>query len=92
LYFYAVSGGYDYLRALSGKKKSSILLKAAMRGIRAAVIGMILAAAYVVASTAEMNRISLLIFTASLVAMLKLKWEVAMIIPGAGSLGHLLYR
>jgi chromate transporter len=63
-----------------------------MRGIRAAVIGMILAAAYVVASTAEMNRISLLIFTASLVAMLKLKWEVAMIIPGAGSLGHLLYR
>jgi chromate transporter len=63
-----------------------------MRGIRAAVIGMILAAAYVVASTAEMNRISLLIFTASLVAMLKLKWEVAMIIPGARSLGHLLYR
>jgi chromate transporter len=71
--------------------KSSVLLKACMRGIRAAVIGMILAAAYVVASTAEMNWISLLIFTASLVALLKFKWEVAMIIPGAGSLGLLLY-
>jgi chromate transporter len=71
--------------------KSSILLKASMRGIRAAVIGMILAAAFVVASTAEMNWISLLIFIASLVALLKFKWEVAMIIPGAGSLGLLLY-
>jgi chromate transporter len=71
--------------------KGSIILKAAMRGIRAAVIGMIFAAAYVVASTAEMNWISLLIFTTSLVALLKFKWEVAMIIPVAGSLGLLLY-
>jgi chromate transporter len=71
--------------------KSSVLLKACMRGIRAAVIGMILAAAYVVASTAEMNWISLLIFTVSLIALLKLKWEVAMIIPGAGALGLILY-
>jgi chromate transporter len=71
--------------------KGSILLKAGMRGIRAAVIGMILAASYVVASTAEMNWISILIFTASLVALLKFKWEVAMIIPAAGTLGLLLY-
>jgi chromate transporter len=71
--------------------KKSIFLKAGMRGIRAAVIGMILAAAFVVGSTAEMNWISILIFTASLVALLKFKWEVAIIIPGAGTLGVLLY-
>jgi chromate transporter len=73
------------------KIKNSVLLKAAMRGIRAAVIGMILAAAYVVASTAQLNWISLLIFTTSLLALIKFKWEVAMIIPGAGTLGLLLY-
>ena len=71
--------------------KNSIVLKAVMRGIRAAVIGMILAAAYVVGSTAQMNWISLLIFTMSLLALIKFKWEVAMIIPGAGALGLLLY-
>jgi chromate transporter len=71
--------------------KKSTVLKAIMRSIRAAVIGMILAAAYVVGSTAQMNWISLLIFTTSLLALIKFKWEVAMIIPGAGILGLLLY-
>jgi chromate transporter len=76
-----------YLESIKG----SMLLKAAMRGIRAGVIGMVLAAAYVVASTAELNWISLLIFTSSLLALLKYKVEVAMIIPTSGALGLLLY-
>lgn len=71
--------------------KSSVRLKAAMRGVRAGVIGMILAAAYLVAASAQANWISLLIFFASTVALLKYKLEVVWIIFGAGALGLLLY-
>lgn len=71
--------------------KSSSILKAAMRGIRPGVIGMILAAVYVVAGTAVPNFISLLIFSLALIALLKFKLEVAWIIPAAGTLGLLLY-
>ncbi|MGD8907761.1 MAG: chromate efflux transporter [Chromatiales bacterium] len=71
--------------------KGSRVIKAAMRGIRCGVIGMILAAAYVVAATAQPNAISLLIFTAALLALLKFKLEVVWIIPGAGILGLLFY-
>ncbi|MEJ2590740.1 MAG: chromate efflux transporter [Candidatus Thiodiazotropha sp.] len=71
--------------------KRSRVIKAAMQGIRCGVIGMILAAAYVVAATAQPNVISLLIFAAALLALLKFKLEVVWIIPGAGTLGLLLY-
>ncbi len=71
--------------------KSSAIIKAAMRGIRPGVIGMILAAVYVVAGTAVPNLISLLIFTLALIALLRFKLEVAWVIPAAGSLGLLLY-
>jgi chromate transporter len=73
------------------KIKSSQLIQAALRGIRCGVIGMIAAATYVVGTTAQPNAISLLIFVAGLVALLKFKLEVAWIIPGAGALGLLLY-
>jgi len=63
------------------KIKRSTAIQAALRGIRAGVIGMILAAAYVVASTAQPNWISLLIFSAALLAMMKLKLEVVWISP-----------
>jgi chromate transporter len=71
--------------------QDSNFLKSAMRGIRAGIIGMILAAAYVVASTAEFSWISLFIFLVSLVALVKFKLEVAMIIPASGALGLILY-
>jgi chromate transporter len=73
------------------KIKDSTLIQSTMRGIRAGVIGMIFAAAYVVASTAEPNWISLIIFSAALLALLKFKIEVVMIIPVAGVTGLLLY-
>ena len=73
------------------KIKRAAALKAAMRGIRSGVIGMILAAAYVVAMTAQLNWISALIFVAALVALLRFKLEVAWIIPCAGALGLMLY-
>jgi chromate transporter len=71
--------------------KRSRLVKAAMRGIRSGVIGMIMAAAYVVASTAQPNVISLVIFVTALFALLKFKLEVVWIIPGAGLIGLLFY-
>lgn len=76
--------------------KQSIVLQAALRGIRPAVIGMIFTAAIVVAQTAEMATVqmlvaSLAILAASLVAIWKFRLEVVLIIPAAGILGLLLY-
>ncbi len=73
------------------KIKASRLIQAALRGIRSGVVGMIAAATYVVGASAQPNAISLLIFVAGLVALMKFKLEVAWIIPGAGLLGLLLY-
>lgn len=73
------------------KIKSSDHIKAALKGIRSAVIGLIAAAAYVVASAAEANWISLVIFALALLALLRFKLEVVWIIPTAGLAGFLLY-
>jgi chromate transporter len=58
---------------------------------RSAVIGMIAAAGFTVARSAPLNLISLLIFCAALVALLRFKVETAWIIPVAGIAGLLLY-
>ncbi len=71
--------------------KRSAVIKASLRGIRASVIGMIAAAAVVVALTAQPNWASLAVFAAALVALLRFKVEVAWIIPVAGIAGLLLY-
>jgi chromate transporter len=72
--------------------KKSALIKAVLRGIRPAVIGMILAAVIVVGQTAQpMYWGSLLIFAAALLAQLKFKLDVVWVIPTAGLLGLLLY-
>ncbi len=71
--------------------KRSAGIKSGLRGIRSAVIGMIAAAGFVVARTAQPTWVSLLIFAATLVALLKYRIEVAWIIPVAGILGFLLY-
>ncbi len=66
-------------------------ITAVLRGIRPAVIGMIAAAGVTVGRTAPGTWISLLIFGASLVALLRFKVETAWIIPAAGIAGMLLY-
>jgi len=71
--------------------KRSPAIKASLRGIRAGVIGMIAAAAVVVALTAQPNWVSLAVFAAALIALLRFKIEVAWIIPVAGIAGLLLY-
>lgn len=71
--------------------KNSVVIQAALKGIRPAVIGMIFTAAIVVGQTAQLHWASLLILVASLFAIWKLRLEVIFIIPVAGLVGLLLY-
>lgn len=76
-----------YLQVL----KTSIHVKAVLKGVRCGVIGMIAAASYVVAMSAEISVVSVLIFFVSMFALLKLKLEVFWIIPIAGVVGLLAF-
>ncbi len=69
----------------------SVGIRAGLRGIRPAVIGMIAAAGLTVARTAQVSGVSFLIFGAALLALLRFKVETAWIIPAAGIAGLLLY-
>ena len=71
--------------------KRSAGIRAGLRGLRPAVIGMIAAAGVTVASTAPFTGTSALIFAAALAALLRLKIEAVWIIPAAGIAGLLLY-
>jgi chromate transporter len=71
--------------------KDSGVVQAALRGVRPAVVGMITAAAFVVGSTVPHYWVSAIIFTAALVAILRFRVEVALIIPVAGLAGLVLY-
>jgi chromate transporter len=77
-------------RALEFIKKSQAI-RAALRGIRPAVVGMIAAAAFTVGGTAPQHWASLLIFVAALVALMRLRMQVAWVIPAAGLTGLLLF-
>lgn len=76
-----------YLEAL----KSSANVQAILKGIRCGVIGMIVAAAYVVGMSAEINETSIIIFVASLISLLYFKLEVVWVIPAAGLVGLLTF-
>jgi len=76
-----------YLQLLN----ESVYLKAILKGIRCAVIGMILAAAYFVAMSSEVNAITGGIFFLALIALLKFKLEVAWIIPVSGLIGFIAF-
>jgi chromate transporter len=71
--------------------RKSHIIKAVLKGIRCAVTGMIAAAAYVIAMASEHNFITVLIFAATLYALMKTKLEVAWIIPLAGLAGFIYY-
>lgn len=71
--------------------KQSVLIKAVLRGIRPAVIGMIVSAVIAVGMTAQQNWVSLFIFAAALLAQLKFKIDVVWVIPAAGLAGLLMY-
>ncbi|VAW59439.1 Chromate transport protein ChrA [hydrothermal vent metagenome] len=73
------------------KLKSSKTLQAILKGVRCAVIGMIASAAYAVSMIADINYITISIFILSLFALMKLRLEVAWIIPAAGLTTFLAY-
>jgi chromate transporter len=66
-------------------------IKAGLRGVRPAVIGMIAAAGVLVGRSAPLTWVSVLIFGATLIALLRFKVETAWIVPVAGFTGLLLY-
>lgn len=76
-----------YLQKIKGSEN----MKAVLKGLRSAIIGMIVAAIVVIAKTAEPNFVSAAIFVATLVALIKFKLEVVWIIPAAGAIGVLYY-
>jgi chromate transporter len=71
--------------------KGSTILRAALRGIRPAVIGMIAAAGVAVVGSMGLSFLSFFILGLSLIALLRFKVETAWIIPAAGAAGLLLY-
>lgn len=71
--------------------KHSLILKAVLKGIRPAVIGMIVAAVIALAMTASPHWASILIFSAALLAQIKFKLDVIWIMPVAGLAGILFY-
>jgi chromate transporter len=77
-------------RALE-KINHSPRIQCALRGIRAAVLGLIFSAALVVGRSAEVHWASALILVATLVALLRFRVEVVWLIPAAGLLGLILY-
>jgi chromate transporter len=71
--------------------KKSAGVKAAVHGVRPAVVGMIIASAFVVSSTAPQHWASAVIIVAALIAIIRYRVEVALIIPMAGVAGLALY-
>ncbi|MBI3575130.1 MAG: chromate efflux transporter [Gammaproteobacteria bacterium] len=71
--------------------KRAKTIQAALRGIRPAVIGMIFAAAVVIGMAAAPAWVSVVIFVAALLALLRWRVDVIWIIPPAGIAGLLLY-
>jgi len=71
--------------------KESESIKAILKGVRCAVIGMIAAAGYVVSMSAEASLISVVIFITAMLALLKFKLEVVWIIPASGIIGLIAF-
>jgi chromate transporter len=69
----------------------SSAIKAALRGVRPAVIGMIFAAAVVVGQTAVPVWHSVAIFAVALYALMRFRVDAVWIIPAAGAAGWWLY-
>jgi chromate transporter len=71
--------------------KKSANFQAAFQGIRPAVVGMITAAAFVVARTVPYHWASAVILAVALIAIIRFRVEIALVIPVAGIAGLLLY-
>lgn len=77
-------------RVLDRIRKSNVI-KSMLQGIRPAVIGMIFAAAIVIGQSTHLAWVTLLIFVAAMIALMRFRVEVVWVIPTAGLTGLLLY-
>ena len=77
-------------RALE-KINHSPIIQRSLRGIRAAVVGLIASAALVVGQTAQVHWASAAILAATLIALIRFRVEVALVIPAAGLAGLILF-
>ena len=71
--------------------KRSLVIKAALRGVRPAVIGMIAAAAVTVGWTAPHHWVSVMILVVALIALMRLRIDVVWVIPTSGLVGLMLF-
>ncbi|NEO99478.1 MAG: chromate efflux transporter [Symploca sp. SIO2E9] len=71
--------------------KHSVAIQAALKGVRPAVVGMLMAAAVVVSKTAILHWASALIFIVAIIALIRFRLDVVLIIPVAGIVGLLLF-
>nr|WP_320191594.1 chromate efflux transporter [uncultured Desulfobacter sp.] len=71
--------------------KGSGTMQAALTGIRAAVVGMVFAAAVVIGRGCECHWATPVIFFTALAALMRFNVDIAYIIPCAGFIGVLLY-
>lgn len=74
-----------------GYIKQSHAIRAALRGIRPAVVGMIAAAAFTVGATAPQHWVSIMIFAVALLALMRFQVQVVWVIPAAGLTGLMLF-
>lgn len=71
--------------------KTSASIEAALRGVRAAVVGMIFSAAILIGRTAPAGWISITLFLIALVVLLRYRIDAVWLVPPAGLLGFLIY-
>lgn len=71
--------------------KTSCNTQAAMRGVRAATTGMVIAAAVTIGESAPPHWISIALFALSLIALLRYQVEAVWVVPVAGAAGFVLY-
>lgn len=71
--------------------KQSAAIRAALQGVRPAVVGMIAAAAWSVGAAAPLHWGTVLIFAAALLALMHFKLDVLWIIPPAGLAGLVIF-
>ncbi len=71
--------------------KRSQWVQAALKGIRAAVVGMVFAAAVVIGQGCQFHWVTLVVFMGCMVALLRFRVDIVWIIPMAGLTGMLLY-
>ncbi len=71
--------------------KKSRLVQASLKGIRAAVVGMVFSAAVVIGRGCEFHWVTLVVFVGAMIALLRFHTDIVWIIPISGLIGMLLY-